>query len=271
MQTIMQTIMQTTFTAALGSALALLGGACDDGHGAPGREMTLDQADGRAIEQAIWSVSIQRMGTEGPHWCSGAIITDSWILTAAHCVEDKPVASLQVRAGLGDTTAEPLLRGIEQVVIHPRHVQRRLGHDHDLALLRLSGPLSGSGAEVAAIALGKAADLDSTSPGTMGLVNGKASSDEGSEVLLVVPVELLSNAEARETYRIPISREQIASKPMEGTTCQADGGSPLVLDTLDGPRLVGVASEGTGCASPSPPQIYTRVSSYLEWIDSEVD
>jgi Protein kinase domain/Trypsin len=67
-----------------------------------------------------------------------------------------------------------------------------------------------------------------------------------------------------------ISREQIASKPMEGTTCQADGGSPLVLDTLDGPRLVGVASEGTGCASPSSPQIYTRVSSYLEWIDSEV-
>lgn len=51
---------------------------------------------------------------------------------------------------------------------------------------------------------------------------------------------------------------------------QGDSGGPLQSVTADGlNRLVGVTSFGRGCGSPVP-GVYTRVSRYLDWIESVV-
>lgn len=48
--------------------------------------------------------------------------------------------------------------------------------------------------------------------------------------------------------------------------CEGDSGGPLfVRDTNGYPKLVGVASFGTGCGSRSP-GVFTRITYYLEWI-----
>lgn len=59
------------------------------------------------------------------------------------------------------------------------------------------------------------------------------------------------------------------SRPMSDT-CRGDSGGPL-LQTIDGvPTLVGITSFGQGvCDSNKLPSIYTRVSSFLEWIKLE--
>jgi secreted trypsin-like serine protease len=50
---------------------------------------------------------------------------------------------------------------------------------------------------------------------------------------------------------------------------QGDSGGPLVVrDAQTGHmQLVGVVSAGVGCGRPLMPGIYTRVSSFLGWID----
>jgi secreted trypsin-like serine protease len=55
--------------------------------------------------------------------------------------------------------------------------------------------------------------------------------------------------------------------------CQGDSGGPLVIADGDGPAMdptiqVGIVSWAGGCADPDYPAVYTRVSSYIDWIHS---
>lgn len=58
----------------------------------------------------------------------------------------------------------------------------------------------------------------------------------------------------------------------EADACQGDSGGPLVLETdIENNKftIVGVISTGFGCATKTP-GLYTRVASYLDYIESVV-
>lgn len=49
-------------------------------------------------------------------------------------------------------------------------------------------------------------------------------------------------------------------------TISGDSGGPLVAFIDGSPRLIGIVSWGFGCAKPSYPGIYSRISAAHEWL-----
>ncbi|KAI1241472.1 hypothetical protein IHE44_0004945 [Lamprotornis superbus] len=96
---------------------------------------------GAVLGQWPWQVSLHVQGT---HVCGGSIITHSWIVTAAHCVEGRlsDPHSWRVYAGILNQD-EMLFRSgyrVQQIISHPDYDTD--SKDNDVALMKLETPLS---------------------------------------------------------------------------------------------------------------------------------
>lgn len=104
----------------------------------------------------------------------------------------------------------------------------------------------------------------------------------GSDQLLKIDLKVVSNTQCAQYYprnsdEAPngVVTAHLCAEDPEGLrdTCQGDSGGPLVLQKGVGRyqrgHVVGITSYGLGCAQGSP-GIYSRVSSYLDWIEDIV-
>ena len=66
-----------------------------------------------------------------------------------------------------------------------------------------------------------------------------------------------------------ITREMLCASSLDSTdSCQGDSGGPLVVqrENKENYELVGVVSWGLGCGLKEFPDIYSRVTSAMDWI-----
>lgn len=87
------------------------------------------------ITRAPWQVSLQKEGLF--HFCGGSIISDQWILTAAHCLrkhEEDPTA-LRVNIGITNIDEDGESIRVDNVYMHPQFNRPR--DDFDFGLIRL--------------------------------------------------------------------------------------------------------------------------------------
>lgn len=212
--------------------------------------------------------------------CGGSVLSRTYVLSAAHCVDtlDRIQPSI-IRGGvieIGGNQFNPETDDrIAEIILNPRYTRRE--KYHDLALLRLETPLQFS-STLNAVCL-ETSEEDPRVPLTItGWGKTSNTRDTRSNLLLKTNVTTVGRNKCNENYtgwrKLPsgISADQMCAGDPEGLkdTCQGDSGGPLQSLGSDGmSRLVGVTSFGRGCGSPVP-GVYTRVSRYLDWIESIV-
>lgn len=104
---------------------------------------------------SAYSMDGSAQGRYSSQFCGGTIITDQWILTAAHCVVGEngyasDPDSLLVRSGDVDMRRGDMRR-VAEVIVHPGYDPNVI--DNDIALLKLSSRITDSSGPVTAISL----------------------------------------------------------------------------------------------------------------------
>lgn len=79
-----------------------------------------------------------------------------------------------------------------------------------------------------------------------------------------------------ETLRLKVNRDQLqesqicaGDSEIKTDTCEGDSGGPLV-QTLNGINTLMTSFGSSFCANNTRPGIYTRVSSFINWIEEKV-
>lgn len=72
------------------------------------------------------------------HICGGSVISERWILTAAHCLANASPQKILVNAGTTDSRVNGSIHAVATITIHPRYNHRL---DHDFALIKLKRSL----------------------------------------------------------------------------------------------------------------------------------
>ena len=230
-------------------------------------------------EDFPWQVSIGSTARDGDaferHFCGGSLISDRWVLTAAHCLEDFPIKTLRVVHGATDLRradgAET--RKVVNVCFHPDYIGNPEENDgNDIALLRLSEPIDAPTSD-AKLKLPETGDAEKfIFPNASAVVTGYGKTElaKNSHDLLAADVSIVDNSECREAYHpdYKVSEGELCVEPSEGGSCQGDSGGPLVVKG-EGEEylLAGVVSWGpTNCAPTEKYGVYARVSHFREWI-----
>ncbi|XP_029992705.1 ovochymase-2 [Sphaeramia orbicularis] len=249
-----------------------------------------------------WLVSLRNKGF---HFCGGSILSERWIITAAHCFSSLSKEFLSgVKVVVGDfdlrvTDEEEQVFHIKTVWVHEKY-QRTLPMTYDVALLELDRHIH-MGNHVQPICL--PLPDDNTPPETSCIVGGWGRMREKGHlpsVLREVQLDLVDPSKCKRVLQTVKSSvltlgpngsqpamTVLCAGPERGgrDACQGDSGGPLVCPAGSaGGHLValGITSWGKGCGRsweknrslpPSrrgSPGLFTDVRLLLPWIKEKL-
>ncbi|UJR13114.1 hypothetical protein I4U23_000138 [Adineta vaga] len=235
--------------------------------------------------ESSWSMIVSLRGNDkNKHICGGSILSDSYILTAAHCVEGGSIFNtpihISIVAGMTNLSdSKRIHRSVNKIYIHPDYLGYRDRYRHDIAILylneslkinthpsltktcihRVDPPLISheyikNGTRLSVIGWGATYDKFNPEP----------------KILQQTEVFAIDNNDLTCRKAMNDSLTQFCAGLYQGgkDSCQGDSGGPIFQWTGLYWEQVGIVSHGDGCAVAGQPGVYTRLSYYYHWINN---
>lgn len=224
--------------------------------------------------------------------CGGSLISELFVLTAAHCTATAQGPPIRVRLAehnleSSEDGARPMDVAVSSMVRHPGY--QPPARYHDIGLLRLARKVPFSANIRPACLYTEDGDGDGDSFASEPLVaTGWGHTEqlgEKSQVLQKVILNFVDQHTCSSLYSADsstsslskgiVAESQICAGVLEGgkDTCQGDSGGPLQVTSHNNQcvfHIVGITSFGKVCAARNSPGVYTRVSKYIPWIERHV-
>ncbi|XP_006873847.1 PREDICTED: transmembrane protease serine 11B-like protein-like [Chrysochloris asiatica] len=216
-----------------------------------------------------WQASLKM---NGKHYCGASLISDRYLVTAAHCFK-KSKNPRNYTVSFGTRVNPPYMKHyVQKIVIHEDYKPNE--HHDDIAVILLTEKVVFNN-DVHRVCLPEASQI--FLPGEGVVVTGWGALSHNGEypvLLQKAPVKIIdtNTCNSKEAYNGLIWDTMICAGYMEGNidACQGDSGGPLVYpNSRNIWYLVGIVSWGTECGQINKPGVYTRVTSYRNWIASK--